>query len=392
MKLIKKAELFITELFNNVLELNYHYHNINHTKSVVASIDEIIKVEKVSDYERELLIISAWFHDTGYIKGTQLHEIESCKIAEDFLKSNDVDEKFITEVKDLIMATVFQHVPKNNLERILCDADYNHIGKPNYKEISNNLRSEWEDVGINKTTDLQWSKDNLNFLETKHVFHTNFAKENWTKMKEKNSKDLEKEIEKSEMKDSTDSTKKDKKKKKNKRGRGVETLFRVTISNHTRLSDIADSKANILLSVNAVIISVALSVLIPKLDSPGNGYLSTPTFVLLGFSVVSIIFAILATRPTVTTGEFNEEDVKKKKVNLLFFGNFYKIPYEMYQDEINEMMLNDEYLYNSLTKDLHFLGIVLQRKYKLLRITYNIFMFGIIFSVLTFLYAYNYFQ
>jgi len=183
--------------------------------------------------------------------------------------------------------------------------------------------------------------------------------------------------------------KKKKKKKKKKLGRGVETLFRVTINNHTRLSDIADSKANILLSVNAVIISVALSVLIPKLDSPGNIYLTLPTFVLLFFSVISIVFAILATRPKVTSTEFTKEDILNKKVNLLFFGNFYKVPYQDYEDEINKMMLDNDYLYNSLTKDLHYLGIILDRKYKLLRITYNIFMVGIVVSVLTFLYAYQ---
>ena len=79
--------------------------------------------------------------------------------------------------------------------------------------------------------------------------------------------------------------------------------------------------------------------------------------------------------------------MKEKKVNLLFFGNFYKMAYQDYEEAVNEMMKDREYLYNSMIKDLYFLGIVLERKYRLLRITYNIFMIGIIFSVIAFVVA-----
>jgi hypothetical protein len=155
------------------------------------------------------------------------------------------------------------------------------------------------------------------------------------------------------------------------------------------LSEIADSKANILLSVNAIIISISLSTLIPKLDSPSNAHLVIPTFVLVMFSVVSIIFAILSTRPKVTSGTFTPKDVEDRKVNLLFFGNFYKMPYQDYETAVNEMMKDRTYLYNSMIKDLYYLGLVLERKYRLLRITYNIFMVGIIVSVLTFVIAFK---
>ncbi len=181
------------------------------------------------------------------------------------------------------------------------------------------------------------------------------------------------------------------KKKKNDKiqqpDRGVDTLFRVTLNNHTRLSDIADSKANILLSVNAIVISIALSTLVPKLGSPKNEYLLLPSIVMLLSSVVSIIFAILATKPNVTYESFNEEDVKNKKVNLLFFGNFYQMSLEAYDDAMQELMKDRDYVYTSLTRDLYYLGKVLERKYRLLSITYTIFMIGTILSVLTFAYA-----
>ena len=171
--------------------------------------------------------------------------------------------------------------------------------------------------------------------------------------------------------------------------RGIDTLFRVTLGNHTRLSGIADSKANILLSVNAIIISIALSTLIPKLDSPKNVHLVVPTFIMLMSSVITIIFAILSTRPKVTKGVFTKKDIEDKKVNLLFFGNFYKMPLTDYQWAMNEMMKDREYLYNSMIKDLYYLGIVLEKKYRLLRIAYNIFMIGIVLSVIAFVVAFK---
>ncbi|MGY8914126.1 MAG: Pycsar system effector family protein, partial [Flavobacteriales bacterium] len=102
------------------------------------------------------------------------------------------------------------------------------------------------------------------------------------------------------------------------------------------------------------------------------------------FSVVSMILAVLATRPNVTRGEFTKDDVDQKKVNLLFFGNFHKMGLKEYEWAINELIKDRDYIYSSLTKDLYFLGLVLNRKYKLLRWTYTIFMIGMIVSVIAF--------
>ena len=171
--------------------------------------------------------------------------------------------------------------------------------------------------------------------------------------------------------------------------RGIETMFRITLNNHTKLSQIADSKANILLSVNAIIISIALSTLIPKIDAPRNAHLVIPSFVMIMFSVACIILAIMSTRPKVSSGTFTRKEIEEKKVNLLFFGNFYKMPLEEYLWAMKEMMSDRQYLYDTMIKDLYYLGIVLNRKYKLLRLTYTVFTVGIIASVVAFVVAFR---
>lgn len=186
-----------------------------------------------------------------------------------------------------------------------------------------------------------------------------------------------------------DKKKKNKDAKPERLDRGVETMFRTTLSNHNNLSRFVDSKANIILSVNAIIISVSLSTIVPKLDSPSNSHLIIPTLILIVSSLISIVFAIIATRPRVTKGSFSRAEVEDKKVNLLFFGNFYKMPYEDYNWAMNELMKDREYIYNSMIKDLYHLGIVLEKKYRLLRNTYNVFMVGIVISVLAYLIAFS---
>ena len=170
--------------------------------------------------------------------------------------------------------------------------------------------------------------------------------------------------------------------------RGIDTLFRVTLNNHTQLSAIADSKANILLSVNSIIISITLTALIPKLDSPSNAHLILPTFSLLIFSVITIVFTIMATKPKVSTNPNIKSDIQNRKANILFFGNFHQLALQDFNDAMNDLMKDRDYLYDTLIKDLYFLGLVLNRKYKLLSISYTTFMIGIIVSVSAFCYAF----
>jgi hypothetical protein len=144
----------------------------------------------------------------------------------------------------------------------------------------------------------------------------------------------------------------------------------------------ADHKANILISVNAIIISVILGVLMRRLQD--DAYLTIPTVIFLLVAVITIVIAILATRPKINSGTFSSQDVLDKKTNLLFFGNFHKATYEEYDTAMRKMMKDADYVYSSIIKDIYYLGVVLGRKYRLVRLAYNIFMVGIIISVIAF--------
>ncbi|MDG1396999.1 MAG: DUF5706 domain-containing protein [Polaribacter sp.] len=386
--LVINAEKYALNLLSSGLDTKYVYHNLAHTQRVVKKVKELMVNMGVNEVDAQNIEIAAWFHDTGFTKSADNHEKESVRIVTDFLKGQNVEEKRIKAISNIILATVMGHKPKNILEKIIVDADCAHLASKNFFDYTSLLRKEWELTGLKTVTYQDWIKENINFFTVQHRFETDYALKNWTKRKEKNLSKLMKDLKSIQDENKKFAQKQEslaiKKEKSAVPERGIETMFRVALKNHMTLSNIADTKANILLSVNAIIISLALSNLLPKLDNPSNDYLILPTIIFVVFTVASIILSILATRPNVTEGKFNKEDVANKKVNLLFFGNFHQMKLNDFEWAISEMMEDKGYLYNSLTKDLYFLGLVLNKKYKILRLTYTVFMIGIIVSVLAF--------
>jgi hypothetical protein len=280
---------------------------------------------------------------------------------------------FINKVKAIIKSTDSKEAPQNILDRIIKDAINGHLSHKNSAYYSELLRREKQILENKKIDAKTWSDRNIQYIQN-HRFLTDYARVKWQPLKEKVLFELYKERDKTEAK----------KEKSEIPEKGIETAFRVALKNHMKLSDIADAKANILLSVNAIIISVALSTLIPKLDNPSNAHLIWPAISLISFSVLAIIFSIFSTRPKVTQGTFTREDIKNRNVNLLFFGNFHEVSLKDYKHGMHEMMKDKEFLYDTLITDLYFLGKVLHRKYNLLRITYNIFLIGLIISIAVF--------
>ena len=389
--LIQNTHEYVTQLLEEKLAPEVVYHNLLHTKRVFKSTKEILEHSSVSDKDAEALELAALLHDIGYIAGWDGHEEISAQMAEEYLKEQGADDELIATVLRCIRATKMEYEPTHELEFIIRDADASHFAKDYYLEASEYLRLELKNLGIKDYSSSKWTLVNIDMFTNIHRWYTDYAKENWQPLKDKNLKMLEE-----TQQEDKDRKKKEKlaklkaKLKEESPEKAIQSMYRVTLRNHIKLSDIADTKANILLSVNAIIISLALSNLIPKLDNPSNSYLIFPTVIFVIFSVVSMILSVLATRPNVTRGKFTREDVEQKRVNLLFFGNFHKMEYQEFDWAINQMLGDKEYIYSSMTKDLYFLGIVLDRKYKILRLTYTVFIAGIIISVIAFAIAFQY--
>ncbi|MEM7039751.1 MAG: Pycsar system effector family protein [Bacteroidota bacterium] len=386
---LQAAQDFVVAEFNHRNNGKQLYHNLDHTVSVVKAAESIAAGAQLSAEETEEVVLAAWFHDVGFMGNGEGHEAVSAAIAASFLQEQAYPQARIEKVKTAIMATQMPQSPQNTMEQVLCDADLHYVGTKSYVDISDLLRTEWEFLMAKVYTNEDWVASQIDFLTT-HKFHTPFAQLEFSKRKSKNITRLNEQLKTLRASRSTEQTKEaarqnklSKQREKERRpDRGIETMFRVTNRNHMELSAMADNKANIMISINALIISIVISAMVPKLDK--NLWLVIPTFVLLSTCLVTIIFATLSTRPKVSGGTFTPDDLKHRRVNLLFFGNFFKMKFDDFNDGMNEMMQDKDFLYSSMVKDIYSLGQVLGRKYRLVRTSYNVFMYGLILSVLAF--------
>ena len=164
--------------------------------------------------------------------------------------------------------------------------------------------------------------------------------------------------------------------------KNAQTQFKTALRNHIDLSAVADNKANIMLSVNALIITVALPLLLDQIQT--NQKLVIPTIILAATGLISMMYATLSTRPIKTFGKTTLQQIQDKKSNLFFYGNYHKMSFDEYEDGMRKVVSDNTILDNSITRDLYYLGRTLGKKFDYLRLCYNIFMYGIVLSVLSF--------
>lgn len=395
--IIKKAEDFVNRQYEKKDSEKLVFHSLIHVNRTVKAVQLIAEESDVTERELEILMLAALFHDVGIMDSYENHEEKSAEIAVNFLEKNNYPANNINQVKKCILATNLSLTPKTKLEYIIRDADVIHLGKKSFYKRNAELRQEIKYINNKEFTDEEWYNCDLKFLHN-HKYFSAYAKDKLEPRKNKHLEEIQskldlhmkKDIKKEKQVNETSEKEIQKLAKsylKTKTpDRGIETMFRLTSKNHFTLSSIADSKAGTLISISAVIISIIISVLIRKLDT--NPELIIPTIIILLTLMGTIIFSVLSTRPTVTSLGLTKEDVKQRKGNLLYFGNFITMPVEDYEWGMQELMDDREYLYNNLIRDIYYLGIVLGKKYRYLKYAYNIFMYGLIASVITYIIAF----
>jgi len=378
--LTANARQHIVELFQEKLTEDHRFHDLAHTLSVKETALILGRDMGLSEEELEILELAGLFHDSGFTRRYIGHEKESQKIAQDFLQQQGYPTAKTEQVLALIAATRPEYVPQNDLEKIIRDADMGHLGREHYLLATENLRHEWEVFLDKEYDDLDWLRTNFTFLK-QHEYQTEAAQKLFGEQLENNKKAIKK-------------MRKKERKIKEKAVKGTtisgsstaRMAFKTALRNHIDLTAIADNKANIMLSINAIIITITMPLLANNIRE--NEYLLIPTSILLVTCVLSIIFATLATRPIKTTGVTDLENIKKQHSNLFFFGNFYRMPFSKYREGIDEIVGDQDVLEDSVIFDLYGLGKALGSKFNQLRICYGIFMVGMTITVIAFAIAF----
>jgi predicted metal-dependent HD superfamily phosphohydrolase len=396
-QLQEDVEKHVSDYFHTHNDPRLVYHNLEHTQEVVNAAQQIANHYQLNEQDFFTVTVAAYFHDTGYFEDALNHEAKGADMADEFLAKHKVNQEVRDSVKSAILATKIPQHPKNEIDKIICDADLFHLGLADFRAKGKLMHKESELIYKKDISKLDWRKKDIQFMESHH-YHTDYAnlllsdqkQKNISKLKSKLTSQEEISTELAEPVNFAPAIVKEKdKKKKDKDDRpdkGIETMFRITSANNQRLSDMADNKAHILITVNSIMLSLIVSLLLRRLEDHGN--LIIPTFILLIVSLTCVVVSILSTRPSIPKGEFTQGDMDNKKVNLLFFGNFYKMSLPSYTDGMIKVMNDKDFLYGTLITDVYSQGVVLGRKYKLIRLAYNIFMFGLIAAVFAFVIAY----
>ena len=380
---VKDAEEYVFNLFRDKLPGDYVYHNFNHTIMTVKACKKLSKSYNMTSRDYEVLLLAAWFHDTGYINAYLGHEEESVKLMKAYLSGNYPDDS-IKEIETLILSTKFQTVPDGSMQEILHDADYISLGSKDFNLRAELLQIEWERILDKTYTEDEWAQIQLKFL-----IDTNFKTEEAVlKYNEQRLENIIEQRRKIEEKQSRLLKEAEKTQSKPvKEGRGIETLYRSVYDYHINLTSIADNKANMMISINTIIMSIVITLFGTGFTFSTQSEFNSVRFVfpmafLLLTSLLTVVFAILSARPNVTNKE--KYELSKKDSSILFFGNFAQLQLKEFVDRIEELKKEKNELYNSMSVDIYYLGSVLVKKYRYLSWSYNIFMFGMVLCAVGF--------
>ena len=379
--IVMKAEAQVRDLLSESLSGRFVYHDLQHTLYVHEACLELGKAMNLSEDDKEILELSALFHDVGYIKGAENHEEEGVLIAQAFLNGENYDPQKQQKVLDCIRVTLPESEPSNTIEEIIKDADLKNLSDEDYDSKAAALRLEWELTKQVKYNEIEWLEENIKFTQAQK-YYTPVAQEFYGKKKKKNIKNLQKrlrEVVKSADKPGNDTI---------AGNRSAQMMFKTALRNHIDLTSIADSKANMMLSISSLVITLAMPMLASNVQE--HPYLIAPSGILMVTCVLTIIYATLATRPIKTLGSIPMESIRTGRGNLFFFGNFYKMKPDDFADGMNLMMQSEEALERVIKMDLYYLGRALGGKYNQLRVCYTIFMTGVTLTAIIFVLAFKF--
>lgn len=362
------------------------FHNEKRLRESLAAVDEM----GLDTAGLEVVQAALWLYFLGFYENPADPAQGSISLAGE---DGAVQEAVGMDAIALLQTITKKHPPESTAEAAFQDAVTLHYASKKFSKRLEQLWKEQQATG-QKISKNDWYKTQLVHLET-HRYFTPLGKEKWEKRKAENIAALQKEVKKMDKQldvalmqelqvdsEKLKSLKKKLSKVEDSPERGVETWFRTASRNLYTRRQIVDTKSNIMITMNAIIISVMLGNVYPQLnDNPHLIWAITPMILT---NVLSIAYAIFATRPVLANGFFTKEEVDAKTVRLTTFDDFYQVPLPDYEWAVKEMLQDRDFLYDTLIRDMHRLGLDLAVRYKNIRLSYQVFLGGLIISLLSF--------
>ena len=403
-----KENTNISQIVNNIKDYTFEiidkesdknlYTTISRVYRIEKNINTIIKEDRIENIDIDCLYLANYVLniEQATTKANTLNFKDSETSINEILDSLRLKFKLNSETVNRVKTIIIESFPFNETKllesKIISDANIMDFagsqGRDRLKKMYEQMilkdfklsKSNWYDTlfGIldnYKTTThfgqthVQPSIDKLYKSLRKerkdHKNHTNLILQKELKISDQEIKKLKKDISKIKGRDD----------------RGIQTLFRNTSRNHYTLNKMVDGKARIMITINSIILSLILGGIIGK--SSNEVVLNIPSIIFAVTNLISIAFAIISITPNKTQGNFTEEDIRSKKGNLLYFGNFHNMHYRDFEWAFLQLLQDKDYLYTSMIKDFYYQGQILQVKNKLIRISLYTFLLGLVVAIVS---------
>jgi len=378
--LLQRAERYVADWYLNHSSTQLSFHNVALSKNLMVRIEELGVGQALPTSIIQDAQIAALFSQVGYAIQYDQPINASWKEMRIFLETKDVSDEQKNQITNCL-------VPNQALDmqvaELYQDAWVSHVlgdGLATYLPLYRTEVQLMRKEIVNKATARSWFYTQIK--EAK--LSSGYAKAKYQTILTENRASLELQVAKSNAKLEAE-TQLFGGISRQQPSREVQTFFRTSFDYHTKLVDISDNKARIMISVNSILVSVLISLLtynFQRVATSVNPMVIVPILIFLIAAVGSLIFAILSSRPNLPSG------VGQSNEQLFSFMDFIKLGKEEYQKQMNLMLRDGASIFASMTSALYYLGEILDRKYKYLTISYNIFMVGFVVSVGMFMVIY----
>ena len=381
----QRAMAHVLSAFEEQEDPRLVFHNYQLCMSAVDIIQAMQQNKLRAD--AAIATIAACFWGIGCAHDVKHPLKHAMREARTFFARENYPEAERIEVVQCLQAMAQPKSPASEAEKILSDAWLSAAYLDQPEERFALLRLEWDLLNQRHPDKVEW----LNLQQDQLLnirLHTAFAKRVYEPERTRYLMQIREKLHKQQRKEE---------KEESPSGRfsnlettdpvrATQTFFRANYRNHINLSAIADNKANIMISVNTILLSVLIAFLSYQNIGQTKPIILLPVVIFLVTGLASLIFAVLSAKPKVTMlNKQNQPSPEEVKRNIVFFGNFVSLDLPEYEEAMDELFRDSSLLYGNMVRDLYHLGKVLEKKYRYLTVSYNIFMVGFIATVASFL-------
>jgi len=390
--IVQEALRYSLSTFNDNHDRKAVYHNYQFCISVCEKITEIIEEESnIDTNDAQQAQLAAIFYTLGIVDNRKSPLPSAQLLWKEFSAKHAIATDSIKAVTDCLKSFFENQIKNTDAKKLLEDGIHAQIYAQEDATQIALYKMECQSYSDTDISNLEWNTQQYEKLQD-ITFHFPYSKLQYKPLISQNLLDYAQKIKRNKRNGPKawehEKLRNFQNLEKRLPSDATQTFFRANFRNHINLSAIADQKANIMISVNAIMISVLISVLSYRNITETNPKVIVPVVIFLIAGLASLICAVLSARPKVTSLNRSNMPIEELQRNIVFFGNFVHLNLEQYEEAMDAMFRDNELIYGNMTRDLYYLGKVLQQKYSYLSISYNVFMVGFVATVLTFLVAF----